>query len=109
MEIKYVGRVLPSTGKQHQNQEVASGGCNVVTQINRLQRSSESVGEKMNVKLLMTMPNMYEHNGRLYSVGGGMCTLSTREHKDPCKILIRKVSKDEKSDKSGGGIANQLR
>jgi hypothetical protein len=47
MEIKYVGRVLPSTGKQHQNQEVASeGGCNVVTQINRLQRSSESVGEK---------------------------------------------------------------
>lgn len=26
MEIKYVGRVLPSTGKQHQNQEVASGG-----------------------------------------------------------------------------------
>ena len=25
MEIKYVGRVLPSTGKQHQNQEVASG------------------------------------------------------------------------------------
>ena len=37
-----------------------------------------------------------------------MCTLSTREHKDPCKILIRKVSKDEKSDKSGGSIANQL-
>lgn len=27
MEIKYVGRVLPSTGKQHQNQEVASGGA----------------------------------------------------------------------------------
>lgn len=26
MEIKYVGRVLPLTGKQHQNQEVASGG-----------------------------------------------------------------------------------
>ena len=26
MEIKYVGRVLPSTGKHHQNQEVASGG-----------------------------------------------------------------------------------
>lgn len=45
MEIKYVGRVLPLTGKQHQNQEVASGGGNVVTQINRLQRSSESVGE----------------------------------------------------------------
>lgn len=47
MEIKYIGRVLPSTGKKHQNQEVASGGGgNVVTQINRLQRGSESVGEE---------------------------------------------------------------
>lgn len=25
MEVKYAGRVLPSTGKHHQNQEVASG------------------------------------------------------------------------------------
>lgn len=45
MEIKYVGRVLPLTGKQHQNQEVASGGVLMVVKSNRLQRHSESVGE----------------------------------------------------------------
>ena len=46
MEIKYVGRVLPLTGKQHQNQEVASGGGGLmVVKSNRLQRHSESVGE----------------------------------------------------------------
>lgn len=26
MEVKYIGRVLPSTGKKHQNQEVLSLG-----------------------------------------------------------------------------------
>ena len=26
MEVRFIGRVLPSTGKIHQNQEVASGG-----------------------------------------------------------------------------------
>lgn len=57
----------------------------------------------------MTMPNMYERDGRLYSVGGGICTLSAREHKDPCKIVTKGISKNEKSDKNSDNIANQLR
>lgn len=30
MDIKYIGRVLPSTNKIHQNQEVMSGGGKAV-------------------------------------------------------------------------------
>lgn len=56
----------------------------------------------MKIKPLMTMPDMYKHNGRIYSVGGGMCTLSAREYKDPCKILIKKDWQNKKSNKSGG-------
>lgn len=63
----------------------------------------------MKINPLMTMPNMYKHNGRIYSVVGGMCTLSAREYKDPCKILIKRTGKNEKSNKSGSGIADQLR
>lgn len=46
MEVKYIGRVLPSTGKKHQNQEVLSLGGAMHPQSNSLQRRSESVGEK---------------------------------------------------------------
>lgn len=33
MEVKFIGRVLQSTGKIHQNQEVASGGIAALSKL----------------------------------------------------------------------------
>ena len=85
MEIKYVGRVLPSTGKQHQNQEVASGEVQCGHSNQQTTKEFRKCWCKMKVKILMTMPNMHEHNGRLYSVGG-VCVLYPREN---TKIPVR--------------------